>query len=70
MGIVIIVSFFLMLSGLCIVTGGVLLLTLYIAGKWPGYNPRQWDNRFKKLLLVTGCGLVLVLAGIIAGYAI
>lgn len=65
-------SFFLILTGLCIITAYVLLVTLHIAGsgKWPGLFPRRWDSRLKRLLLGAGCGLILTLAGILAGYGI
>jgi len=70
--ILIVLSFLLILTGLCVVTACVLMLTLHIAGngKWPGFLPHQWDNRLRNLLLGTGSGLILTLAGILAGYGI
>lgn len=68
----VVISFLLILCGLCVVTVGVLLSTLHAAGagKWPGFHPRRWDGRFKKTALLTGGGFILTLAGFLAGYGI
>jgi len=70
--ILIVLSFLFILTGLCVVSACVLLLTLHTAGsgKWPGFLPHQWDKRLRKLLLGTGIGLILTLVGILAGYGI
>jgi len=71
-GEMILMSFILILSGLSLITAGILLLTLCIAGtgKWPGCHPARWPTRVKKLALLTGGGALLTLFGILVAYGI
>ncbi|WP_027366010.1 hypothetical protein [Desulfotruncus alcoholivorax] len=68
----ILTSFLFMISGLGILTTGILLLTLHVAGtgKWPGFRPQHWDAKVKKIALLIGCGIFLTIIGILAGYGI
>lgn len=65
-------SFLLILTGMAVITTGILLATLYIAGsgKWPGWHPRRWERRLQQLALVSVCGLGLVAAGMLVAYGI
>ncbi len=68
----IVLSFLLIFSGLCVIVAGVFMFTLHVTqtGKWPGFSPRQWNPRAKRCILVTGCGLLLLCGGLLAGYGI
>ncbi|TYO95965.1 hypothetical protein [Desulfallas thermosapovorans] len=68
----ILVSFIFILTGICFIVAGILLLTLHIAGtgNWPGFLPANWDNRAKKFIIITGAGFLLTLTGVLAGYGI
>lgn len=68
----VVACFLFIFTGLGIITAGVLLLTLQMikTGSWPGYRPQNWDDRVKKLALLTASGLLLLLAGLLAGYGI
>ncbi|WP_347488370.1 hypothetical protein [Desulfoscipio sp. XC116] len=68
----ILLSFLFILTGICLIVAGVLLLTLHIAktGAWPGFHPLHWDTRAKKLIIATGAGILLTFSGVLAGYGI
>jgi hypothetical protein len=68
----ILTSFILILAGLSLITAGILLSTLHIAGagKWPGCRPNTWPARLKRSAFLTGGGALLTLLGILAGYGI
>lgn len=68
----ILLSFLFIFTGLCTVVTGVLLLTLHIAntGTWPGFQPQNWDIRFKKVILLSGAGILISFIGVLAGYGI
>jgi hypothetical protein len=68
----VIACFLFIFTGLCVITAGVLLLTLQIikTGEWPGYRPGNWDARVKKLVLLTAGGVLMALAGFLTGYGI
>lgn len=65
-------SFLFIFTGLCVITAGVLMSTLYVVGtgKWPGFRPGRWEGRFKKLFILTGAGFLLATLGVLAGYGI
>jgi hypothetical protein len=68
----ILLCFIFILSGLALIIAGVLLMTLHTAktGTWSGIRPAHWDTRAKKLITITGAGILLTFIGVLAGYGI